>query len=159
MSDGYAEAIFRLAISGLSDPAGSVKEELLVVTSSPALPPIGRGDIQATRLRPEEIMDTTQTARRWSLALVYDQLEHLGKSESLALLGRLRDCFSDHILVHSENFPLTAQEMLSVGFYIDQDWSGAGRLFRYRREDFFEGRSWNTPEQWAHPQNFKRYRW
>lgn len=159
MSHEYSEEVFRLAVSTLCLSADSVKEGLLVVTSAPALPPTGHPAIHVTRLRPEDVMDPTQGLQRRSLALVYDQLELMGASESLVLLGRLRDCFSDHILVHTANSPLSAQEMLSLGFYVDQDWSGAGRLFRYRREDFYEGRSWNTPEQWAHPRNFRRYRW
>lgn len=102
--------------------------------------------------------DELDLATRADAAIVFDQLEHLPDVAGLALLARLRDCHCDEILLVVDPVQLTGQEMLSLGF-VERSWDGPGKLFHYRRDRYYESRSWNTPEQWAHPENFTRIRW
>ncbi len=117
-----------------------------------SLPPgmIVAADVQAA--------DQLELSTRYAVVVVIEQLEQMPIKSGLALLARLRDCHSDDVLLHIAKDHLTAQELLALGF-MPIDGQGEGRWFRYQREQFYEIRSWNTPEQWAHPENFLRKRW
>lgn len=97
--------------------------------------------------------------RQAELGVVAGQLEGMSPPNDVALLCRLRDCNCSHILLWLSEERPTAQELLAIGFYRDTALSGDGRLFRYDRDEFFEPRQWNTPENWAHPENFHKNRW
>lgn len=112
----------------------------------------------------EVVPDATKAAdialgRQADLGVVAGQLEGMSPPDDVALLCRLRDCNCSRILLWLSGERPTAQELLAIGFYRDTDVSGDGRLFRYDRDEFFEPRQWNTPEDWAHPENFHKNRW
>jgi len=102
--------------------------------------------------------DSVAMSVRGDLGVIVNQLEHMSVDLAVALLARLRDCHCDQLLVHNSGEDLTAQEMLALGFTRVSS-SGSEGWFHYQREEFYEERSWNSPEQWAHPQNYKRFRW
>ena len=94
---------------------------------------------------------------RADLGLVFDQIEHMDRAESTHLLSRLRDQHCRRVLLQCETTMFTKQDLLALG-YIEQP-SEYGRLFLHDPERFFERREWNTPDKWAHPENFKKNRW
>jgi hypothetical protein len=96
---------------------------------------------------------------RAALGIVFDQLEHMEKEEGAHLLSRLRDHLCDRVLLHYATGEFSNQELLALG-YIKQDRPSIdGRFFLFDPDIFFERRDWNTPEKWANPENFKKYRW
>jgi Family of unknown function (DUF6231) len=96
---------------------------------------------------------------RADLGLVFDQLEHMDKSDAVQLLGRLRDRHCGSVLMHCKVRNFSNQELLALG-YIEQNGPyGGGRYFWFDPGLFFERRDWNSPEHWAHPENFKKNRW
>lgn len=103
--------------------------------------------------------DDIPLGRQAELGIVAGQLENMSPPNDVALLCRLRDCNCSRILLWLSGERPTAQELLAIGFYRDTNVSGDGRLFRYDRDEFFEPRQWNTPEDWAHPENFHKNRW
>ena len=107
-----------------------------------------------------DVQDANQLelSARYAVVVVIDQLELMPINSGLALLARLRDCHSDDVFLHIANDYLTGQELLALG-YMPTGGQNEGRWFRYQREQFYEERTWNTPEQWAHPENFLRKRW
>ena len=94
---------------------------------------------------------------RADLGVVFDQIEHMEKMESRHLLGRLRDQHCRRVLLHCGTALFSIQDLLALG-YIEHP-SEYGRLFLHDPEQFFERREWNTPDKWAHPENFKKNRW
>ena len=96
---------------------------------------------------------------RADLTIVFDQLEHMEKAEGVHLLSRLRDHHCKRILLHCADRVHSKQELLALGFVEQQRSSQGGRFFLFDPDLFFERRDWNTPDKWAHPQNFKKYRW
>lgn len=102
--------------------------------------------------------DGVDMSVRGDLGVIVNQLEHMSVELAVALLARLRDCHCDQLLVHNSSGNLTTQEMLALGFTRVSS-VGSDGWFHYQRDEFYQERSWNSPEQWAHPQNYKRFRW
>ena len=96
---------------------------------------------------------------RADLSIVFDQLEHMEKTEAVYLLSRLRDLHSNRVLLHCADQTHSKQELMALGFIEQERPSSGGRLFLFDRDLFFQRRDWNTPDKWANPENFKKYRW
>lgn len=96
---------------------------------------------------------------RADLSIVFDQLEHMEKTEAVHLLSRLRDQHSNRVLLHCADQTHSKQELLALGFIEQKRMSSDGRVFLFDPELFFQRRDWNTPDKWAKPENFKKYRW
>lgn len=102
--------------------------------------------------------DCLDISVRSDLGVIFKQFDHMPSDLAMPLLARLRDCHCDELLVHSGGKSLTTREMLALGFTRATS-SESGGWFHYQREEFYEERTWNSPDQWAHPQNYKRFRW
>jgi hypothetical protein len=75
------------------------------------------------------------------------------------VLARLRDQLAGRVLVTSdEASPSGAvrRHLLSLGY---QPLDGLPGCFGFDLASYNPPRDWNTPEHWAHPENFDRYRW
>jgi Family of unknown function (DUF6231) len=138
--------------------ADSAANSILLLSRDTAL--AAELDLPADTVRMTTLEDAAELepALRCDLAVVVRQLEQMPIQAGLALLARLRDLHTDTVLLHTSNAQLCAQEMLALGF-VPAEACGPGRWFCYQRDQFFERRAWNSPEQWAHPQNFRRNRW
>jgi len=96
---------------------------------------------------------------RADLGIVFDQLEHMEKEEAAQLLGRLRDHHCKRVLFHCAVQTHSKRELLALGYIEQKRPSDDGHLYLFDPELFFERRAWNSPDQWANPDNFKKYRW
>lgn len=104
-------------------------------------------------------IDDLETIERADLGLIFDQLEHMDKSDASQLLGRLRDRHCLGVLLHYGARDFSNQEFLALGYIEQKRPSRDGRLFLFDPDLFFVRRDWNTPEFWAHPENFNKNRW
>lgn len=96
---------------------------------------------------------------RADLSIVFDQLEHMQKEEGVHLLSRLRDQFSIRVLLHCTSQIHSKQDLMALGYMEQRCPSIDGRFYLFDPELFFPRRDWNTPDEWANPANFKKYRW
>ena len=96
---------------------------------------------------------------RADLSIVFDQLEHMEKTEAVHLLSRQRDQHSKRVLLHCADQTHSKQELMALGFIEQERPSSDGRFFLFDPDLFFQRRDWNTPDKWAKPENFKKYRW
>ena len=147
---------------------------------APAAPPaatawLARGEgRRMTELAPSDLPEGLTELGRYDYALVTDTLEGLSMETGTALIARLRD-------VHCHRFAVTyerpAQAPPSDGD--DAGWSdgrfrgltlsllrrvtdsdgGETAVYTYDIDTYNRQRDWNTPEHWAHPGNFHRWRW
>jgi hypothetical protein len=104
---------------------------------------------------PEDLV----AVERADLCIIFDQLEHMQKSGGTQLLGRLRDQYSRRVLLHCTGQAFSDMELLALGYVKQKHPSIDGCFFLFDPDLFFEPRDWNTPEKWANPENFKKYRW
>ncbi|HSN71887.1 MAG TPA: DUF6231 family protein [Steroidobacteraceae bacterium] len=102
---------------------------------------------------------------RHDLAVVIDQLEFMAAPARRHLLVRLRDlharsvavCVSESV---ATEWPLA--EWRALQFVPGEPLDEEGQryfTFEFDLATYNPERSWNTPEHWANPANFDRYRW
>lgn len=96
--------------------------------------------------------------RRADLAVVFDQLEHMPAREAAHLLATLRDRHARRVVVDDAAGTFGISEMLGLGF---EKAAGIGleHGYLYDPDSPSRQREWNSPENWANPQNFDKYRW
>ena len=141
---------------------GSVRNGVLIVSRTPP------GDVPAAVLPPDtpchwcsdlQSVDDLPADLRMGLGIVFDQLEFLDKPAAVHLLSRLRDQHCERVAVCLSKPILTEREMLALGYMEQKRPSIDGRLFLFDPDMFFTRREWNTPNHWANPENFSKYRW
>jgi hypothetical protein len=108
---------------------------------------------------PEEPLP--EAARRFRLGVIAGPLG-IEAAELRALIARLRDqsCETLLLLVPEGQWPLA--EYLALGFERRAECEACGRryvLYWYDVDRYNPEREWNNPANWAHPENFKRFRW
>lgn len=141
--------------------AGEEKDYLVISRTQPLLPlkesfPEGSSVEWLCHVHSAEDVVAVMRA---DLSIVFDQLEHMAKEDGEHLLGRLRDQHSKRVLLHCADQMHSDQELLALGYIRQRRSFDDGRLFLFDPEMFFERRDWNTPDKWANPENFKKYRW
>ena len=120
-------------------------------------------DRVVTTLAPHTAMDTLAAdARRYDYAVLWGVLEVLPVAEARGLIARVRD-------VHCPAFLLVSDLDAAPG------WDHSGLLamaltkieapavgpaaYAFDIDSYNRRREWNSPDHWANPENFDRYRW
>lgn len=103
--------------------------------------------------------DDLVAVNRADFGIVFDQLEHMEKEQGIHLLSRLRDHLCVRVLLHYAAGTFSNQELLALGYIKQKRLSIDGHFFLFDPDLFFVRRNWNTPDNWANPENFKKYRW
>lgn len=103
--------------------------------------------------------DDLVAVARADLGVVFDQLEHMEDDEGVHLLSRLRDRYCRRVLLHLSDAMHTDKELLGLGYIRQQSAPADGRLYLFDPKLFFEKREWNSPDKWANPENFEKFRW
>ena len=108
----------------------------------------------------------TRELGRFDLTIVSSVLERLSKSEGILLLANLRNFHSNVIAVTIPNEEVEARtrwsdrEFIALGLEPATSAPGdPGRLYVYDIKAYNRHRVWNNPRYWAHPENFRKYRW
>ncbi len=68
---------------------------------------------------------------RAHLSIVFDQLEHMAKDEGLQLLRRLRNAYSNRVLLHCANQVHSKRELMGLGFVEQKRPSTDGRFYLF----------------------------
>ena len=121
-------------------------------------------ECDVTRLAPGDAAGLLPSLGRFEYVFVTDTLEILDVDQGSALLARLRD-------IHCHRFAVTCAQgcpgwapdkFLALALSLHRRIAQDGRTFCVYTHDidtYNRERDWNTPEHWAHPRNFQRYRW
>ena len=137
-------------------PAGDAPY-LVVSRSRP--PPASRRIVDLLWLEDVTSSSDLGDLDRHPLAIVFDQLEHMGKRQATHLLAQLRDLYAERVVVLDERQVFTAAELVALGFTRPEGPQDGRRVFMHDPDKFFEPREWNNSRNWANPENFKKYRW
>lgn len=97
----------------------------------------------------------------YDLCVIFALAPAIAADDRAQLLGRLRDLHARRLLVMEPALPGTVlAEMLALGFERHTPEEGPGEaVYLYDVDRFNEKREWNSPEDWANPENFDKYRW
>lgn len=124
---------------------------------------------EATGLAPAAARDALQDLARFDYALVTGALEYLSVPDGEALIARLRD-------VHCHRFAVVLRRppgdrdpawsdgrlrglALTLHLRVAEADGGETAIYTYDIDTYNFRREWNTPDNWAHPQNFRCRRW
>lgn len=106
----------------------------------------------------------------YQMAMVVDALEHMARSEALALLARLRDVLAHQVVVAvpiGEREPgrqssWLAEDMIAMGMYRAGQYAQDGRTVHVYCFDLYDYKptpDWLNAQHWAHPELFDKYWW
>lgn len=98
-------------------------------------------------------------ASTYGLAIVLLDSEQTDSRLVGHLLGRLRDGGAKRTLVDDPHTLFEANELLALGYVAREASAAVARPFVHDPDEYFARREWNSPEDWANPENFGRYRW
>jgi hypothetical protein len=125
-------------------------------------------DRQVEHVAPAGALEALGGLGRFDYAFVTDALASLDVSEGMALLARLRDLHCHRFAVThrhapAEDDPWTDGRFLSLTLALHRRITeGDGietSVYAYDIDTYNRRREWNSPEDWANPQNFHRWRW
>jgi hypothetical protein len=103
-----------------------------------------------------------RTSQRFRLGVIAGLIGRLPDAATRALIAALRDQYCDGLLLLAPEGRWPLADYLSLGFErhaaVDGN-GGAFELYWYDADRCNPEREWNNPTHWAHPENFKRFRW
>lgn len=102
--------------------------------------------------------------------MVADTLEHISKARGAALIARLRDVYTQRLLVLTAVMDATGEdpegwtqrELMALGLRMIGPCVHAGRtrgLFLFDIFDYKTTPEWLNPRHWANPQMWNKRRW
>jgi len=106
-----------------------------------------------------------ESAGRYDLAILVDQLEFMAAIDRRHLLVRLRDLHARRVAVcmaATDAGEWTASEWRALQLEPGEQLEEPGAryvTYQFDLAAYNPERSWNTPEHWANPASFDRYRW
>lgn len=105
---------------------------------------------------------------RYDMAILSTTWEDLGGADIQHLLAELRNVHSNRIELllapakQGTERSSQLKTLLALGFRQAggcADDNAQGNWYRYDLAHYNRKRAWNSPENWANPQNFHRFRW
>lgn len=150
-----AHALLRAQIDGGHPPG-----ETLLVDGEAAAPEPWPQWPATVRWSVAELDVGVRGSERFSLGVVVDLLDRLDETAADALLAALRDRLCRRVLVAvPPGSRFDRQRMLAMGYTLRARGPGGWRVYDHDIASYNPERSWNNPDDWAHPENFDRYRW
>ena len=102
--------------------------------------------------------------QHYDMAIVYDFVEHLNKTEAIQILARLRDflCpqFCVALTLDDENWQLT--DLLALGLRKVSSYPNSNNelaLFKYSISNYKNVPDWLNADNWANPKMWGKYWW
>jgi len=130
----------------------------------------GLSEWAAETLDPDTLLDAPTDPARFEAALVVDTLEHMSKARGGALIARLRDVYTQRLLVltrleettREDPGRWTRHELMALGLRMIGPCTHRSRtwgLFHFDIFDYKTTPEWLNPRHWANPQMWDRRRW
>lgn len=156
-SENVKQQLTSMLTANLRDDDASV-----LIVCKQALPDPGtllRVDMEIQWESDIDLASEIDTRQRADLGVVLDQVEHMTSPEDIHLLAALRDRHCVRVALQINTDKITDRELLALGYTKQRSRPEDGRRYVFDPAIFFERRDWNTPDHWAHPENFDKKRW
>lgn len=95
---------------------------------------------------------------RYRLAVVAHQLGAMPRADAVQLIAQLRDRYAECTLIADTSGDFGLADFLALGFEAATDPAPAG-WYIFDPDSGSRLRDWNNAENWANPENFKKFRW
>jgi len=131
-------------------------EALLLAPPDDPLAPALRRRLANTRLTHAQ----QPGGERHALALVARTMESLAAADARALLAALRDRVAPHVVVwlDLERSPLDESVLRALAYQLHAR-DGAQALFGFDLYGYKDRPDWLSPQHWAHPERWDKFRW
>ena len=126
-------------------------------------------DCRVTVVEAERALADLAPLGRFDYAVLSRALEPLDPRDGAALIARVRDLHCHrfalacrHVDAHHREGEWSEPELLALTLTLhrrvreDGAWHS---VYTYDVDSYNPERDWNSPENWANPRNFRRYRW
>ena len=139
---------------------GEPEGEALLIDGADGAPSPWPEAAAAVRWAPTEVDRRLHDPSRFAVGVVIDSLDGLDDAAADALLAALRDRLCRRVLVLvPADTRFDRVRMLAMGYTLRGRGAGGWCLYDHDIASYNPERSWNNPSDWAHPENFDRYRW
>ena len=111
----------------------------------------------------------TKLRSHYKLCMIFSDLTDFNSDESIEALARIKNQYCSHVKVFlsfskddSEALAIAKKTLHSLGFLFITPLQLNQKqydCYSYEITNYNKKRSWNSPEYWANPQNFDRFRW
>jgi hypothetical protein len=137
---------------------GYAPAQVLVICDSLELPAT---DSETARLAAADAPAELAALGRFDFAVVADLVETLEATEAQTVLGRLKNLHADRfvLVVDPVRSSLGRGELLALALAPYEPLEDERIAWLYDIDRYNPEREWNNPEDWAHPENFLKYRW
>lgn len=131
---------------------------LLVIGPAPVSPAVSA---EVQRVAAEEAQVAMAEYGRFDFAIVAELAERLDAAAAGAVLGRLKNLHTDRyvLLVDPAHASLDRDALLALALLPLEQLTDGRIAWLYDIDRYNPERRWNNPDNWAHPQNFDRFRW
>jgi DNA-binding transcriptional LysR family regulator len=126
-------------------------------------------DCRIERVEAEQALAELKEMGRFDYAVLSRALEPLAPEDGAALIARVRDIHCHrfalacrHTDAHHREGEWSEPELLSLALKLHRRVREDGvwhSVYTYDVDSYNRKRDWNSPENWANPENFRRYRW
>jgi hypothetical protein len=131
----------------------------LLVIGDPPIPPETDADVTcvSAAAAPEELA----ALGRFEFAIVSELVERLAAPEAEAVLGRLKNLHTDRFMLLTDpaRSCLCHGALLALALAPFEHLDDGRVAWRYDIDRYNPERPWNSPDDWANPENFDRFRW
>ena len=111
----------------------------------------------------------TKLRTHYKLCMIFCDLTDFNSDESVETLARIKNQYCSHIKVFlslteddSAALAIATKTLHSLGFHFTKPLQFNQKsydCYSYKITNYNKKRDWNSPEYWANPQNFDRFRW
>jgi hypothetical protein len=131
----------------------------LLVIGDPPAPPETAAEITCVAVA--DAANELNTLGRFDFAIVAGLVEQLDAPDAEAVLGRLKNLHTSRFVLLSD--PVRAclghDALLALALAPYEPLADGRMAWVYDIDRYNPERAWNNPEEWAHPENFARFRW
>ena len=123
--------------------------------------PPGDCGTEVTRIPAADALESLAKLGRFDFAVVCDLLEQVDEPTAEAVLGRLTNLHTDRFLLLADPAQscLGREALLALALAPFERLDDGRIAWRYDIDEYNPERRWNNPDDWAHPENFQRFRW
>lgn len=128
-------------------------------------------DINYCEILPTEVLLESKIDKPYELTLLLDCLDILDKQSGQVLIGKLRDCYSKHLIVLQSNIRQHStsdwclNDFLALGLALlplqlkQNNQKLPFDLYQFNLHDYKIVPDWLNSKYWAHPELFDKYYW
>lgn len=125
-------------------------------------------DCELTHIEEQSPFALLTQVKRTDLVIVADQLEYMSQRDGEALIGLLRNLYTDSLVavyqpqLAPQKLRWPSNGFLALGCREEGHFTQDGReldIYSYDLDSYNFRRTWNNPRFWANPQNWGKYWW